>query len=148
MRELPQLRALPQRIRRRIAARRIRPSHRRQWRRRQHGAGGASTGTDASSSATDAGAIDYSVLQHHKNGTRNGVYTDPILTKATAATMHVLGFMGTVSQAVYAQPLYVENGPGGSETVIIATETNHVTAFNAATGAVIWDRVRRPTASR
>jgi hypothetical protein len=41
---------------------------------------------------------------------------------------------------VYAQPLYVVNGPGGKEAFIVATETNHVTAFDATTGAVLWDQ--------
>jgi hypothetical protein len=47
--------------------------------------------------------------------------------------------MGTVSTTVYAQPLYVENGAGGAETFVVATEDNHVTAYNATTGAMIWD---------
>jgi len=100
-------------------------------------------GPDGSSPLGDSGstAADPSVYQHHKNGTRNGVYTDGTLDKTTAASMHVLpGFMGTVSMSVYAQPLYVEKGPGGNEAFIIATESNHVTAFNAASGAILWDQ--------
>jgi hypothetical protein len=98
---------------------------------------------DGSSPVPDSGSTgaDPSVYQHHKNGTRDGVYTDLVLDKGTVATMHVLpGFLGTVSMSVYAQPLYVEKGPGGNEAFIIATETNHVTAFNATTGAILWDQ--------
>jgi hypothetical protein len=112
--------------------------------------GGSGGGTDASQSTTDggaqadAGAYDPSVYQHHKNGNRNGVYIDPVLTSGAmgnAATMHVLpGFMGTMTTASYAQPLYVEKGVGGAETFIVATEANHVTAFNATTGATLWDQ--------
>jgi hypothetical protein len=40
---------------------------------------------------------------------------------------------------VYAQPLYVVDGPGGAEAFVVATEDNHVTTYNAATGATIWD---------
>jgi hypothetical protein len=94
-------------------------------------------GGDASDAAT---SYDPSVYQHHKNGTRDGVYVDPTLTNRAAATMHSLGFMGTVTTGVYAQPLYVQQGPGGQETILVATEANHLTAFNAATGAVIWDQ--------
>ena len=85
--------------------------------------------------------VNPSVYQHHKNGTRDGVYTDPVFTKTAAATTHVLtGFMGTVSTQVYAQPLYVENGPGGKEAFIVATESDHVTAYDATTGATLWDQ--------
>jgi hypothetical protein len=115
------------------------------------GASSSSGALDGSTPASDAGkadagssAYDPSVYQHHKNGTRDGLYIDPVLTSGTmghAATMHVLsGFMGTVTTNVYAQPLYVENGPGGSEAFIVATESNHVTAYNATTGAVLWDQ--------
>jgi hypothetical protein len=48
-------------------------------------------------------------------------------------------FMGMVTTTVYAQPLYVVNGPGGAAAFVIATEDNHVTTFNATTGAMIWD---------
>ena len=112
--------------------------------------GASSGGTDGAASsssgaaAMDAGAYDPSVYQHHKNGTRDGLYIDSVLTSGTtgaAATMHVLpGFMGTVTTNVYAQPLYVEHGVGGAETFIVATESNHVTAYNATTGAVLWDQ--------
>jgi hypothetical protein len=97
-------------------------------------------GSSASEPSDAATSYDPSVYQHHKNGTRDGLYVDPTLTTSAAATMHSLGFMGTVSASVYAQPLYVEQGPGGQETILVATEENHLTAFNAATGAVIWDQ--------
>jgi len=105
--------------------------------------GATSSGASSSSGADASAAYDPSVYQHHKNGTRNGVYIDSILTSGAtgnAATMHALGFMGTVTTTVYAQPLYVQNGPGGVETLIVATEDNHVTAYNATTGVSIWDK--------
>jgi hypothetical protein len=102
----------------------------------------AAPGVDGALPTTEAGAAaDPSVYQHHNHGTRDGVYTDLNLNPTNAGTIHTLpGFLGTVSMAVYAQPLYVEKGPGGNETLIIATETNHVTAFNALTGATLWDQ--------
>src|SRR4029077_13147305 len=51
-----------------------------------------------------------------------------------------LNFSGVISGNVYAQPLYIENGPGGVPTVIAVTESNNVYALNAATGAIIWQR--------
>jgi hypothetical protein len=68
------------------------------------------------------------------------VYTEPTFTKTTAATMHTTTFMGTVTTDVYAQPLYVENGPGGVPVIVLVTEQNHVTVFNASTGVVVWDK--------
>jgi hypothetical protein len=104
-----------------------------------HPTDGASP-TDGSQSDSATPSYDPSVYQHHKNPTRDGVYTDPAMTKTAAAGVHVLtGFMGTTSAGSYAQPLYVKNGPGGNEAFIIATETNHLTALNATTGAVLWD---------
>ena len=85
-------------------------------------------------------AYDPSVYQHHKNPSRDGLYIDPGLTKSTAAAMHTLGYMGTVTTSVYAQPLYIENGPSGSPALVVATEDNHVTVFDAGSGAVVWDR--------
>jgi hypothetical protein len=111
------------------------------------GGSGSSSGAGSSSgskgdSGTDSGppGSDPSVYQHHKNGSRDGLYIDSAFTQTAAATTHVLsGFMGTVTTTVYAQPLYVENGAGGAETFVVATEDNHVTTYNATTGAVIWD---------
>jgi hypothetical protein len=79
------------------------------------------------------------VLQHHKNPTRDGVFTEPTFTKTAVATMHETTTMGTVSSYVFAQPLYVDSGPGGAPTFIIATEDNNVYAINASTGAQIWN---------
>jgi PQQ enzyme repeat len=81
------------------------------------------------------------VTQEHNNLSRNGVYIDPAFTPSAAAnvTRH-LNFDGTISGNVYAQPLYIENGPGGAAMVIVVTESNNVYALNALTGTVIWQR--------
>jgi hypothetical protein len=101
--------------------------------------GAASSSSSGSSGADGSTAYDYSVYQHHKNPSRNGVYIEPTFTKSAVSTMHKTTFMGTVSTSVYAQPLYVENGPGGNPVFIVGTEQNHLTVFNANTGAVVWD---------
>jgi hypothetical protein len=111
------------------------------------GASGSSSGAGSSSgtkgdSGADSGPppFDPSVYQHHRNGTRDGLYIDSVFTQAAATTTHVLSsFMGTVTTKVYAQPLYVENGPGGEETFIVATEDNHLTAYKATDGTQLWD---------
>src|SRR5205809_412021 len=81
------------------------------------------------------------VTQHHNHDSRDGLYIDPAFTQNAAASLtRDLSFNGTIVGNVYAQPLYIENGPGGAAMVIAVTESNNVYALNAATGAVIWQR--------
>src|SRR5436190_19634736 len=81
------------------------------------------------------------VTQHHNHASRDGLYIDPLFTQAAAANLaRDLNFNGTISGNVYAQPLYIENGPGGASMVIVVTESNNVYALNAVTGTVIWQR--------
>ncbi|HEY4271684.1 MAG TPA: hypothetical protein VGM65_06745 [Candidatus Udaeobacter sp.] len=80
------------------------------------------------------------VIQEHNNPSRDGVYIDPAFTPSAAANLtRDLGFDGTISGAVYAQPLYIEGGPNGP-MIIAVTEANNVYALNATTGTVIWSR--------
>jgi hypothetical protein len=79
------------------------------------------------------------VFQHHLNSTRDGWYVDPLITPAAAMTTHRdFAFNAPLSAAVYAQPLYVANGPLGRAAVIVATEQDDVLAFAAADGSPIW----------
>jgi len=95
------------------------------------GTGGASAGSMG----------DASVLQYHKHASRDGLYVDAAFTKAAAAKLHRdKTFTATVSGQVFAQPLYVEGGPGGKDLVIVATEQNEVTALDAQSGSVVWQR--------
>src|SRR6186997_3714472 len=81
------------------------------------------------------------VTQEHNNISRDGLYVDSAFTRTAAANLRRdLNFNGTILGSVYAQPLYVENGPGGAAMIIVATETNRVYALNAGTGNVIWQR--------
>src|SRR5881275_1458292 len=78
------------------------------------------------------------VTQEHNNPSRNGVYIDAAFTPSAAANLtRNLSFNGTISGAVYAQPLYIEGGPNGP-IIIAVTESNNVYALNATTGAMIW----------
>src|SRR6476469_3899238 len=80
------------------------------------------------------------VTQEHNNVSRDGVYIDAAFTPSAAANLtRDLGFDGTISGNVYAQPLYIEGGPNGP-MVIAVTESNNVYALNATTGTVIWSR--------
>ena len=58
---------------------------------------------------------------------------------AAANLTRDLGFDGTISGNVYAQPLYIEGGPSGP-MIIAVTESNNVYALDATTGTVIWQR--------
>jgi hypothetical protein len=78
------------------------------------------------------------VTQEHNNPSRDGVYIDPAFTSSAAPNLsRDLGFDGTISGNVYAQPLYIENGPNGP-MIIAVTESNNVYALDAISGAVIW----------
>src|SRR5436190_4400098 len=81
------------------------------------------------------------VTQEHNNVSRDGVYIDSAFTPSAAANLvRDLGFDGTISGNVYAQPLYIDDGPNGRPTIIAVTESNNVYALNATTGLSIWSR--------
>jgi hypothetical protein len=113
------------------------------------GSGGATTasagsgGTTSASSGTGGGAPEgESVLQRNKHATRDGHYVQPLLTLTAAAKMAVdPSFNVTAVQGhVYAQPLYVENGPGGKGTFYVATEDDNVTAVSELDGSMVWTK--------
>jgi hypothetical protein len=81
------------------------------------------------------------VLQHHLNGTRNGLYVDPLITQKTATIIHQdKTFNAPLPGPVYAQLLYARNGPGGKPAFIVATEQNVILALDATTASKIWMR--------
>jgi PQQ enzyme repeat len=87
------------------------------------------------------GQAQVNVTQEHNHISRDGLYIDSAFTRTAAANLRRdLNFNGTIVGSVYAQPLYIENGPGGAAMIIVATETNDVYALNAGTGSVIWHR--------
>ena len=96
------------------------------------GADGTDTGTPASPS---------DVLEYHKHASRDGVYVDAKMTKAAAGALHRdTSFSAKVDGWIYAQPLYVAEGPNGKAALYVTTETNNVYALDAATGSVIWQK--------
>lgn len=79
------------------------------------------------------------VAAHHNNLSRDGLYIDPAFTLPLAAGLkRDTNFSGIISGDVYAQPLYIENGPGQKAMVIVATEANNVYALDALNGSLIW----------
>src|SRR6059058_1148509 len=88
------------------------------------------------------------VVQEQNNLSRDGLYIDSAFTPSAAANVtRDLNFNGTISGNVYAQPLYIENGPGGAAMIIVVTESNNVYALNSISGAVIWQRNVGPPVS-
>ena len=54
------------------------------------------------------------VTQFHNHDSRDGLYIDSAFTQSAAANLtRDLNFDGTIVGNVYAQPLYIDNGPGG-----------------------------------
>src|SRR5258708_27139302 len=81
------------------------------------------------------------VLQHHHSARRDGVYLQPTLTRAKAATLQMdASFNGSFVGNVYAQPLYVENGPNGKGAFYVVTEGDDVYALDEQTGNTVWTR--------
>src|ERR1043166_3183768 len=67
------------------------------------------------------------VTQFHNHDSRDGLYIDSAFTQSAAVNLtRDLNFDGTIVGDVYAQPLYIENGPGGRAMIIAATELNNV----------------------
>ena len=88
-----------------------------------------------------------SVLQYHNHASRDGLYVDAAFSRDAASKLKKdATFKATMTGDTYAQPLYFANGPGGKDLVITATEQNEVTAFDAASGMVVWRKVVAPPA--
>ena len=92
-----------------------------------------------------------SVLERNNHPSRDGHFVQPALTKAAAATMAFdTGFQATFTGAMFASPLYLENGPGGKGVFFAVTTGNDVFALDETTGAVVWTHNigrRRPRAA-
>jgi len=86
---------------------------------------------------TVQGAVN--VTQHHNHLSRDGLYIDPAFTTALSAGLtRDEAFNGAINGEVYAQPLYIEGGPGGRPVIIAVTELNNVFALDAIDGSVVW----------
>src|SRR5262245_4461598 len=77
----------------------------------------SSEAAESTSPALARRAVSKSVLEHHGNASRDGFFVDPTFTDAAIRTLHRdTTFAGVVTGKVYAQPLFVERGPGNRET--------------------------------
>ena len=104
-------------------------------------AGGAgASGADGAGSGSGVAPIeDYSVLQRNKHPTRDGLFLEPTLTKATAAKMvQDAAFNATLEGTVWASALYIEDGPAHKGVIIAVASSNNVYALDETTGAAVW----------
>src|SRR5438094_8582424 len=88
------------------------------------------------------------VTQFHNHDSRDGLYVDSAFTPSAAASLtRDLNFDGTIVGNVYAQPLYIDDGPGNKPTIISVTESNNAYALDALEGSVICERNVGPAVS-
>jgi outer membrane protein assembly factor BamB len=88
------------------------------------------------------------ITQFHNHASRDGLYIDSAFTPGAVANLtRDLNFDGTIEGVVYAQPLYIENGPCGRAMVIAVTLLNNVYALDARDGSIIWERNVGPPVS-
>jgi hypothetical protein len=105
---------------------------------------GATDAGTRDASQPDAGppVVGDSVLMHHKNPSRDGLYVQPKLTKAAIGTLHVdPGFTAALPDTndhVYAQPLFVDGNGVREDMLLVATEANNVYAIDTTTGSQAW----------
>ncbi len=110
------------------------------------GCGGGNSNPDGGSDASipgDGSTVDVgdSVITRSNHNTRDAVYVQPTFTTAGIATMKLdPNFSGVVSGDVYGQVLFFNNGPNGKPVVIVGTENDQLSALDADTGAVVWQK--------
>jgi outer membrane protein assembly factor BamB len=80
------------------------------------------------------------VLQHHHGAARDGQYVMPTLTRAAAARVRVDFTARLPGSTFYAQPLHVAGVDGGPSLLVLASEQDVVSALDAATGKIVWQR--------
>jgi hypothetical protein len=86
-----------------------------------------------------------SVLTYHGTANRNGNFTMPALNWERARELRpVANFAPRFEGHLYAQPLYWKSPGGGPARLIVASESNIVTAIDAASGAAVWTRALGP----
>ncbi len=88
------------------------------------------------------GAASPIVADFHADPGRTAAYVMPGLDRAHAARLRRdPDFHGIVDGNVLAQPLFWQSAAHPKGLVIVATEQNHLTALDPASGEPVWDRV-------
>jgi len=80
-----------------------------------------------------------SVLTYHGRADRSGNFTMRGLSWERVGTLRLdVGFAPRFEGHLYTQPLYWKPPGAASGVVIVASESNAVTAIDAATGNTVW----------
>ena len=86
-------------------------------------------------------AFAQSVLTYHGRADRSGNYTMPALGWDQARSLRLdTAFTGRFEGHLYAQPLYWRPPGVAAGLLIVASESNVVTAIDAANGTSVWTR--------
>lgn len=97
-------------------------------------------GGDAGDGGTTVDIGD-SVITRSNHVSRDAMYVQPNFKASALSTLTLdTAFDGTVSGNVWAQVLFYDKGPNNTPVIIAATANNQVTAMNADTGAVVWQK--------
>ncbi|HEX4514358.1 MAG TPA: hypothetical protein VH054_12500 [Polyangiaceae bacterium] len=101
-----------------------------------------SNGDAGGDGGVDAGPpVGDSVITRANHNTRDALFTQSSFDTNGVATLKLdPGFDGTISGNVYAQVLFFQNGPNGKPVVIAATANDQLTAMDADTGVVVWQK--------
>jgi hypothetical protein len=87
------------------------------------------------------------VPTYHGSADRGGNFVMPGFTWERARALRLdPAFAPRFEGHLYAQPLYWKPPGGGSARLIVASESNVVTAIDAASGATVWTRTLGPPA--
>src|SRR5438552_12829086 len=75
-----------------------------------------------SGGTTGGNGSSQSVLERNNHPSRDGVFVQPKLTQAAAATLTLeTSFSATFTGSMWASPLYLQNGPGGKGVFFAVT---------------------------
>jgi hypothetical protein len=81
------------------------------------------------------------VLERNLHPSRDGLFTQPKLTKAAVATLTAdTAFAAKFTGDMWASPLYMSNGPGNKGAFFAVSTNNNVYAIDETTGAIIWTK--------
>jgi hypothetical protein len=93
------------------------------------------------STAAAAPAAAQNVTTYHGRADRSGNFVMPELTWENARKLRLdPGFAPRFPGHLYAQPLYWRAPGGGGAMLIVASESDSVTAIDAARGTMLWSR--------
>ncbi len=79
------------------------------------------------------------MLERNNHASRDGHFVQPTLTPNAVAKFALdTDFAANFAGNVWASPLYLANGPGGTGLFFAATTGNDVLAIDETTGSVVW----------